>query len=85
MASPRSDRCDKIRRKGVYIYYTRIEFCDARRHRYFLSFFERIDFFSFFHLPTSNPLTEIAVKTISIVIITPILYIIGISMNWIRF
>lgn len=47
MASPRSDRCDKIRRKGVYIYYTRIEFCDARRHRYFLSFFERIDFFLF--------------------------------------
>lgn len=43
---------------------------------------KRIDIF--LHLPTSNPLTEIAVKTISIVIITPILYIIGISMNWIR-
>lgn len=32
-----------------------------------------------------SPFTETAVSTISIVIITPILYIIGISMNWILF
>lgn len=33
----------------------------------------------------SNPFSEIRVKTVNIVIITPILYIIGININWIRF